>query len=302
MSTLGRIAYRVRSSYRHGLPTAYYRDVVRSRILQTPAIAGTSSNACEIHVLTTSGDWLNLIWALKSFYHFSRRAYSLCIHDDGTLTEEACFQLRRHFPEGRLISRGEADAAVLPALAEFPLCSELRRTNTLSLKLFDFRHYLQSDRMLLLDSDILFFLEPQELLRRIEDTAYLWNTANEDVSSAYTVDAETVQERLGFELHPRFNSGLGLIHRSSLNLDWIERFLQLPGIHEHFWRIEQTLFALCSSKHGVELLPDAYRVRLEGNSDGLPCRHYVGSIRHLIYAEGMRNLVRSGFLKQVIST
>ena len=86
MSTLGRLAYTVRSNYRHGLPTAYYRDVVRPRILRTPALTGTGSNVCEIHVLTSSGDWLNLICALKSFYHFSRRAYSLCIHDDGTLS------------------------------------------------------------------------------------------------------------------------------------------------------------------------------------------------------------------------
>jgi hypothetical protein len=296
MSTLGRLAYSIRTNYGHGLPTAYYRDVVRPRILQTPPTKGIDSTPCEIHVLTCSTDWLNLIWALKSFYHFSKRRYGLCIHDDGTLKEEARFHFRRHFPESRLISRAEADAVVFPSLVAYPLCAELRRRNTLCLKLFDFRHYLRSERMLLLDSDILFFSEPRELLLRIEDPGYWKNTVNEDLASAYTVDAETVKRTLGFDLQPRFNSGLGLIHNASLNLDWIERFMGLPGIVGHFWRIEQTLFALCSSMYGVELLPEEYRVRVRGHSAGLPCRHYIGQIRHLMYREGLSRLCQNGFI------
>ena len=60
----------------------------------------------------------------------------------------------------------------------------------------------------------------------------------------------------------RFNSGLGVIHRDSLKLEWIEEFLEFPGILGHFWRIEQTLFALCSAVR-CELLPPEYRVALD---------------------------------------
>ena len=63
------------------------------------------------------------------------------------------------------------------------------------------------------------------------------------------------------------NSGLGLVHRNSIRWDWTEEFLALPGILAgHFWRIEQTLFALCSSRYGVELLPDEYTLNLEPGS------------------------------------
>jgi hypothetical protein len=199
-----------------------------------------------------------------------------------------------------LITREQADVKVPAELGSHPLCAKLRQTNTLSLKVFDFRSYLQSERMLLLDSDILFFSEPQELLRRLEEPEYLKNTVNEDLASAYTVESQIVKERFHFDLQPKFNSGLGLIHRSSLNLDWIEQFLSLPGVIGHFWRIEQTLFALCSSRYGAELLPDDYRVRVDGSSDGLPCRHYIGAIRHLLYSEGIRNLSRGRFLGKAI--
>ena len=102
-----------------------------------------------------------------------------------------------------------------------------------------------------------------------------------------------------FDLQPRINSGLGLIQHSSLRYDWIEDFLALPGILSHPHRIEQTLFALCSSRFGFEMLPAEYDVHDGPMKSGVPCRHYTGPMRHLMYGEGMRQLTRSGFLRDL---
>ncbi|HBE71623.1 MAG TPA: hypothetical protein DDW52_26060 [Planctomycetaceae bacterium] len=289
---LGRLAYQFRSTLKHGVSTAWYRDVVRKRILKSSPIEANDNSDCEIHVMTSDSDWLNLMWALKSFYHASERQYALCIHDDGTLSAEARDSLRQHFPQARLLDRSTAEQDVLNSLQTRPRCHEFRSSNHLSPKVFDFRHYLNADRMLLLDSDVLFFREPSALLSRIEDDGYRLNSVNADVDSAYTVDPNDIQERFGFELVGRFNSGLGVIHKDSLNLDWIEEFLGVPGIVGHFWRIEQTLYALCSCRYGVELLPDTYDVFLEGPLKERQSRHYVGPIRHLMYSEGIRQLAR----------
>jgi hypothetical protein len=72
----------------------------------------------------------------------------------------------------------------------------------------------------------------------------------------------------------------------------------LPDIRSHFWRIEQTLFALCSSRYGVELLPEPYDVHLGEGIKG-PVRHYVGAVRHLMYKQGVRKLVRDGMLDEM---
>jgi hypothetical protein len=294
--SLGSIALKIRQKYQHGLGTAYYRDTVRQRILQTKPIANTTDRTCEIHVLTYEKDWLNLIWALKTFYHYSDRRYALCIHDDGTLTEDNRATLHYHFPDARIIDRPSADRFVLETLQAHPRCLEFRKTNHLSPKVFDFAAYLETDRMLLLDSDVLFFAEPVALLQRIENPDYKLNTVNGDVASAYTVDPTVVREKCGVELIDRFNSGLGLIHKDSLNLDWIEEFLGLPDIIGYFWRIEQTLYALFSCRYGAELLPPEYDVHLEGGIGDSPSRHYVGKIRHLMYSEGIQRLVKNGFL------
>ncbi|MEQ9552984.1 MAG: hypothetical protein RIM23_25620 [Coleofasciculus sp. G3-WIS-01] len=297
--SIGSLVWQIREKYKHGLKTAYYRDYVRDQIFDSRPVTATNSHICELHVLTSATDWLNLIWVLKSFYYFSNRHYALCIHDDGTLTDQQCKVLQDHFPDARVIDRKVADDTMQVFLESYPRCLEFRQTNHLSPKVFDFIAYLESDRMLLLDSDVLFFQEPTELLRRIESPIYSYNSVNRDIASAYTVDSAVVRERMGFTIQPRFNSGLGLIHKKSMNLDWIEQFLSLPGIIGHFWRIEQTLFALCSSKFGVDLLPEEYDVHLGKGIKSSPCRHYVGAIRHLMYSEGIRNLVKTGFLKEL---
>lgn len=295
--SLGRGLLILRQKYGRGLRTAYYRDSVRPRILSTRPVECGADDRCEIHVLTSAADWLNLVWALKSFYFYSRRRYSLCIHDDGSLDPAAVSALREHFPGARLIPRNEAEGKIDEALAPYPRCLQFRRSNHLSPKLFDFGLFLTAPRMLLLDSDILFFAEPAELLRRIEDPDYHRNSVNADVSSAYTIEPRAAKLAWALEMPERFNSGLGLIHRESLRFDWMEEFLAAPGIEDHFWRIEQTLYALCSARFGVELLPPEYDVRLVRAVGQGPCRHYIGAIRHWMYSEGMRELVRRKFLE-----
>ena len=290
---IGRLLLNLRLRFKHGLRAAWYRDVVRKRILNTAPVEAGDTSVCEIHVLTSETDWLNLMWALKSFYQASGRRYGLCVHDDGTLTDETRGILTHHFPAARVLNRQTCEHEVLASLAEYPLCHEFRRTNHLSPKVFDFRHYLDADRMLLLDSDVLFFDKPTELLRRIEDPTYAKNSVNADVASAYTVDPTVVKQRCQVDLIPRFNSGLGVIHKESLNLDWIEEFLAIPGIIGNFWRIEQTLYALCSSRFGGELLPEQYAVFLNGKVEQRPSRHYVGAIRHLMYSEGIKKLANA---------
>ena len=290
--TPGRLIYLLKLKFGDGLGVAYYRDVVRPRILEASPIQ-TSDVACEIHVLTSSGDWLNLLWALQTFYLYSERRYALCIHDDGTLGNDACRAIRKMFPDARLIAKESADRRLQPILKGFPRSRDLRAVNTLALKVFDFPAFLESDRMMIFDSDILFFSKPEKLLAALETSAS--NTLNKDWRDGYTIARETVA-KLDFDLPPLINSGLGLIHRGTLRLDWIEEFLALPGILSHSHQVEQTLIALCSASYGFEMLPAEYDVYTGGRRERAPCRHYAGPMRPLMYSEGIRALVRHGLL------
>lgn len=298
--SLGPLLLRFRQTFEHGILTAYYRDIWRSRILQTRPIYDTVDDKCEIHVLTSSSDFLNLIWGLKSFYFFSNKRYKLCIHGDKTLLSSHQEILNYHFPNANIITWSAAESDILKWLQDYPKCKELRKTRFISVKEFDFFYYACSNRLLLFDSDILFFSNPIELISRIENPLYKLNSVNRDIETAYSLDPEYLTSRIGTSVITHFNSGLGLIHHSSVCLKWLEEFLEIPGILNHPWRFEQTLMALCSSRYGVELLPSEYDVRLDRGLNGCPSRHYVGAIRHLMYKEGIHHLSKQSFLKNLM--
>ena len=153
---------------------------------------------------------------------------------------------------------------MLNAIAGYPRAAAFRLQNHFAIKLLDFGHYLKAKRLVSLDSDVLFFDRPDAVIRCLEDPGRPINYANGDLDSSYTVSSGDARRLAGVELVGRLNAGFGLFHRDSLRLDWIEEFLALPGILGHWWRIEQTLYALCSSRFGCELLPPEYDVFTDG--------------------------------------
>jgi hypothetical protein len=122
---------------------------------------------------------------------------------------------------------------------------------------------------------------------------------NKDWNWGYTLEPGTICQQLDFTFPPLINSGLGLIHKDSVRFDWAEEFLGLPGILSHPHRIEQTLIALCSARFGFQMLPPEYDVHVGAINPNTPSRHYTGPIRHLMYGEGMRRLVKAGFLRSI---
>jgi hypothetical protein len=295
MITPGSILYR----FRNGPGTVWYRDVIRPRILKTRPLTGLNDERCEIHVLTSKHDWLNAIWTLKTFFYFSNRKYKLCFHDDGTLGPIECGALKHHFPDARLVLEEEALQKADEQLQDFPRCLEFRRTNHLSPKILDFFLFLASPKMLIIDSDVLFFCEPTALIASVEETEPGLAAMNRDIESVYTINAEAAREMLAVTLDERINSGLGVVPKDYFNPQLLEKSLSIDGIVGHFWRIEQTLLAILCSAGGHVHLPGEYDVYIAKRPLGKrPARHYVGAVRHLMYREGIRRLCHSGFLRK----
>lgn len=242
-----------------------------------------------IHLLTGKNDWQLCAWALASFFHFSEQTWKVVIHDDGTLPANARAELKRLF-RCRIIGRDEADAVMAQRLAAFPLCQEYRQRHPLALKIFDFTHFCEADRFIALDSDVLFFRFPPEIMGWVASGAdECW--FNEDVAESALISAEQAWSDLGVPLWPRVNSGLGLLAKAALDLEFCERALGETNILQgHIWRVEQTLFALCASRYGKGgLLPKTYEVTLarQATSDAV-ARHYVGAVRDRFYGEGLK--------------
>jgi len=264
----------------------------------------TDDNAvAEVHLLCSRRDYLCAIWALKSFYCFSGITCPLAIHVQGQSPDRMVARLRQHFPDARLVLQTEADAFVEPELARAGLdrLLELRRQTPFMLKLTDFVLMCRAPRLLLLDSDVLFFARAPELVEhaRSRSTAALFQR---DVANMYNISPENAFERFGFHLAPCVNSGIALVSRAAVNLDRCEHYLSDEEVARANTMVEQTLYALAFSERSeVEYLPDSYLVSLQPCNDmrNLIARHYAGAGRSLFTSEGLPKLIEAGFFSKL---
>jgi hypothetical protein len=82
--------------------------------------------------------------------------------------------------------------------------------------LFDFADYADGILFLQMDSDILFYQDPIDIIAAASrSSAELVDRFNEDIVDSYTWSAEQVRETLQIDLLPRINVDVGLLRRDS---------------------------------------------------------------------------------------
>jgi len=281
---------------REGWRQAFRRTRLQSPIIATEPVRTGKRGPVEVRALTWRRDWVNLIWTLKTFYRSAQVDFPLFIHDGG-LTRCQADQLQQHFPDATLVTRADADERITAHLRSRGLsrCLDFRMQSPFGRKLFDFFVFSDANRVISLDSDVLFFRRPSELIDCTN--AARRNLFNRDCDYWYPLDLDGMEATFGVRPEPRINSGVSSIWCDSLDLDQIEAWLAKPEVYELIWVVEQTIHALSASAYGVELLPDTYA---SGNTtlpiDHRVCHHYPSAFRHRMYVEGMTHLVDNGFL------
>lgn len=243
----------------------------------------------SVHVLVSSRTWHGGLLAAISFELLTGRRWRLFVHEDGTVDENSRKRIEATLLGVRFVSRTESDTRALEYLSGHPKCLEHRSRHNLFLKIFDVPAFAPGSRFIMLDSDVIFFRRPKEIL----DWALSGGEGcfyNEDTKEKYFVPRPIIEEALGFPLWRNFNSGLVLMPTDAVNLDLAERVLMLfetTAYHPQFF--EQTLYGIMGSawKRGGPL-PRTYEINWGYfRGAGAVCRHYVGAFKHdLLYIEG----------------
>ena len=255
--------------------------------------------ACEadpsvsVHLLVSSKTWHAGVLAAMSFEFFTQRRWNLFIHEDGSVEESARKKIEQVLPGVHFIPRALSEEIMKKRLQPYPNCQSLRQEHNLFLKFFDLPAFAPGERMILLDSDVIFFKQPKEILAWVDaQSEECWY--NEDTKEKYCIPRYEIEPALGIKLWPRFNSGLVLMPLVAISLPLAEQLLvtfKTTAHHPQFF--EQTLYALMSSAwNRGGALPATYEI-----SWGLfrkphsICRHYVGAFKHdLLYIEGVTTL------------
>lgn len=242
-----------------------------------------------VHMLVSSRTWHAGLLAAVAWEHHTGRRWRFFIHEDGTVDEAARRRIRAVLPDVRLVSRPEADGKLAGVLRDHPRCLAQRAKHNLFLKFSDFAAFAPDGRFLVLDSDVIFFRPPAEILEWVDrgsDTCHY----NEDTKEKFCIPRAYLEEALGITMWPRFNSGLVLVPRAAIDWDLAEKLVstfESTAHHPQFF--EQTLYALMGSAWGRGgALPRSHEISWGYfHHRGAVCRHYVGAFKHdLLYIEG----------------
>jgi hypothetical protein len=277
-------------------------------ILKTPAIHTESviegrrgTAPIGVHILGHDAHLLAALWTLKTFYHYAGVNYPLTVHLQGQNTRQMCSLFRRHFPESRLVTQDAADVVVEPWLQAHGLhrLLAMRRQFFLMMKLIDLRLLARTPFVLYLDTDVLFFRRPDDLMILPADVPAAPHLLMRDDFLSYRITPDRARTDLGVDLVPLANTGVMRLITDDIDLAACERFMMHPDLAHQHWHLEQTLHALNASAQGrLELLPNSYAMS-EGllTTPGLIARHYISPIRPLFVDEGIAHLLEDGFLQ-----
>ena len=256
--------------------------------------------AFSVHMVTCHRDLDMALWALRSFTYFAEVSPPIFVHDDGSLTEQDKAALRNGLARCTVIDRADADQAVDRWLAAYPHSRQMRKAPSFycALKLFDPWVYTTNDVVVLIDSDVLFFGAPDELLACAAAGTACFNS---DYQNAYALGPADLERHFGMTLLDRVNAGLLVLGRRDYDLDLIERYfasvpLQIPNLNKH----EQTVYAALLSRAGARRLSEAYQISSQTITAATVSHHFVDDgARSKFGAKGVRTLRRRGFLDRL---
>lgn len=270
MNLLELIPWRFRS--RNNFVKAH-ANVFFGSVLSTPPIKCRQDSKNEVHVLVCKRDMNMCLVAVKSFLHFYDKV-KVVIHEDGSLSEADLSRIRDHLPGARLISRREADSALLTVLPED--IARARAEHVLLMKVIDFNYFSTANKIILLDSDIVFTGKPEEAVDWLEND--LNQTFYNSDPLKDTFRANKIPE--GVILPDNFNSGFlgyfGVIR--------LENIISAIRAIDYFLE-DQTVYAfLLASSKTQALDPERYFIFDGGN---IPCNakmvHFISPNRFTGY-------------------
>ncbi len=274
-------------------------EYFKNRMLGPSLLAKTSpflkkgQPVYELHVLCQKSDVWMLTWSLKSLLFHSTLTPKVIIHNDGSLDQFACYHLKRIFSNIRIISRQEADATVLPKI---PKTSKLYKYRSeghpLLLDLIDPIIYAENDKLVVLNSDILFFKTPREVddfIINQSDTDVLVSRQPKSyvmaISSDYVNKHSLIQKEAGY-----INCGITLLNRKAISLEDSVDFFEHCLLPIKDYLVEAMGWVALVGKTNFKFLPDdTYHIKGMLHENTI-AKHFTSGRRHELYGYGIAHV------------
>jgi hypothetical protein len=231
------------------------------------------------HLLTGARFWDQTAFCLWTLARRSGRRLAPVIHDDGSLADPHRESLRRLFPEAEFPTQASTIArldALLPE-ARYPRLRERWRNYPNIRKLLDV-HAGSSGWKLVLDSDMLFFRRPDELIAWMDAPSRPLHAV--DCAESYGYRRPLMQALAGAPIAPLVNVGLCGLDSSGIDWDRMEAWITtLERAQGQSYYLEQALTAMLTAGQDCTVLEAGRYVTMPSRSECLApsvvLHHYV---------------------------
>ncbi|HUR00476.1 MAG TPA: hypothetical protein VM166_13560 [Gemmatimonadaceae bacterium] len=262
-----------------------------------------SASATQVHMLLGHSRIDEALWSLLSLNHFADAPVGVVIHDDGTITADDAALLAEKLPGLRLISRAESDAVVEDKLFSMGLTKSVafRKSLFFARKMFDPNVFARDASYVLIDSDVVFFSNPVDLLGVAPTGKAADSRARYSVDNGYrySLSEAEMSEMIGRKPTGPINAGVLRLNKTDLDFSRIERYLTHPGLFRENqipdYYAEMTIYALELTIADAQPLPLSYAVAPPIPTDReFVAGHYCGGIMsaHMYYTRALPMLGR----------
>ena len=202
-----------------------------------PMITGKDDLHFEIHLLLGHRHVGMCLWAVKSLLNAAEKKYAIVLHDDGSLTDADIAILKQHLIGVRIFRKFEADILIAKNISGFPHVEMYRfnklgvtpwgqRMSIFSLKLLDFNLLTNARKTLVLDTDVLFFKRPEEIISWVDDINSKDSLyCHENYKPLFNKNKNVIGFERKTEMPLGFNSGLICLNRDVIDLAVFELWL-----------------------------------------------------------------------------
>lgn len=252
------------------------------KILELPPIKLSAQTDFGVHTLLCKKDILLFHWMIRSLFINTNIPFSVTIHEDGSLNEKDIKLLKDSFLNIKIIRRSEADMTMGEMLIDFPSLQEYRKVSFWAIKALDVYALGSSKKMILIDSDILFFKNCDSLFTHSEESFWM-----KDVCYALGIDSAICEKILEVSQLKNINAGCGIVNRSIYNPKLANIFLEKIQQNPVNDMIFHAIFSSFPRNVLPHFLSANYQLSFTPLSDDIICKHYVNPIRFWFYEEGI---------------
>lgn len=272
----------------------WFRVQMEADARQLPPVAGSSSQPFDIYFLSGKKFWYQTCFCAYSMAQHADVSLRPVVFDDGTLTDKYAGGIRRIFPDARVIPIEEITERLeteLPA-KKFPYLRERHINYPNIRKLIDI-HLGSEGWKLVLDSDMLFFNQPEVLVNWLKSPQQLCCMV--DTETSYGYSDELMRSLAGAEIPERINVGICGLNSSHIDWEklefWCKTLIEKEG--SHYYQ-EQALIAMLFAGQPHLKVPEGEYVVMPDQREVMEPRgtlhHYVADSKPWYFRYGWQQV------------